>query len=163
MRRISEGLLQRAVRQMKRDKIKMDDSKTGLAKIKNYFRQHMSIIVVALLPNPRFDGQTKEKLTLHPKDWGFAAAVSDAMIERLDKKLGLVDKVRTLCRMSLSRSVKVSDRNADSRLTLSCLPQVLMEAEARNMAALSKKNTIAAGASARVSIAKYQVGKSCCP
>lgn len=58
---------------------------------------------------------------------------------------------------------KVSARNADSRLTLSCLPQVLMEAEARNMAALSKKNTIAAGASARVSIAKYQVGKSCCP
>ena len=57
----------------------------------------------------------------------------------------------------------MSDRNADSRLTLSCLPQVLMEAEARNMAALSKKNTIAAGASARVSIAKYQVGKSCCP
>ena len=175
VRRISEGLLQRAVRQMKRDKIKMDDSKTGLAKIKNYFRQHMSIIVVALLPNPRFDGQTKEKLTLHPKDWGFAAAVSDAMIERLDKKLGLVDKVRTLCRMSLSisvslsrsvsqsMSVKVSERNADSRLTLSCLPQVLMEAEARNMAALSKKNTIAAGSSARVSIAKYQVGKSCCP
>ena len=92
---------------MKRDKIKMDDSKTGLAKIKNYFRQHMSVIVVALLPNPRFDGQTKEKLTLHPKDWGFAAAVSDAMIERLDKKLGLVDKVRTLFCVAVDLCVAV--------------------------------------------------------
>jgi hypothetical protein len=43
--------------QMKKDKVKMDETKTGLTKIKNYFRQHMAIIVVALLPNPRFDGQ----------------------------------------------------------------------------------------------------------
>ena len=57
--------------QMKKDKIKFDDSKAGLTKTRNYFRQHMAIIVVALLPNPRFDGQTKEKLTLHTKDWGF--------------------------------------------------------------------------------------------
>jgi hypothetical protein len=42
---------------MKKDKVKMDETKTGLTKIKNYFRQHMAIIVVALLPNPRFDGQ----------------------------------------------------------------------------------------------------------
>ena len=123
--KISDGLLQRAVRQMKRDKIKMDDSRTGLTKIKNYFRQHIAVVVVALLPNPRFDGQTKEKLTLNPKDWGFPASISESMVERIDKKLGLVDKV-------------------------------LMEAEARNMAALSKKSSPTAGASARVSIAKYQ-------
>lgn len=125
VQKICDGLLQRAVRQMKRDKIKMDDSKTGLTKIRNYFRQQMAIFVVALLPNPRFDGQTKEKLTLNPKDWGFPATISDSMVERIDKKLGLVDKV-------------------------------LMEAEARNMAALSKKSAPSAGASARVSIAKYQ-------
>jgi DNA gyrase/topoisomerase IV subunit B len=57
--------------QLKKDKIKFDDSKAGVTKMRNYFRQHMALIVVALLPNPRFDGQTKEKLTLHTKDWGF--------------------------------------------------------------------------------------------
>ena len=94
--KICDGLLQRAVRQMKKDKIKMDDSKTGLTKIRNYFRQHLAVIVVALLPNPRFDGQTKEKLTLNAKDWGFPATITDAMVEKIDKKLALVDKVLAL-------------------------------------------------------------------
>eukprot|EP00960_Hanusia_phi_P074027 768137-Hanusia_phi.AAC.13 len=115
----------RAIRQQKRDKLKLDDSKTGLAKMKNYFRQHMAIIVVALLPNPRFDGQTKEKLTLNPREWGFPATIDERLVERIDRHLGLVDKV-------------------------------LMEAEARNLAALSRKAGVAPGASARVSIAKYQ-------
>ena len=57
--KISEGLLQRAVRQMRRDKVKMDESKTGLTRIKNYFRQHISLIVVALLPNPRSGRQAR--------------------------------------------------------------------------------------------------------
>lgn len=53
----------------------------------------MAVMVVALLPNPRFDGQTKEKLTLHAREWGFDPTIDDKLIERIDKKLGLVDKV----------------------------------------------------------------------
>ena len=123
--RVSDGLVERALRQLKKEKMQADVSKAGLTKMKTYFRQHIAIIVVALLPNPRFDGQTKERLTLHPKDWGFVADIDDRMVERIDKGLGLVDKV-------------------------------LMEAEARNMAALQKKTGSPAGSSARVSIAKYQ-------
>ena len=124
--KLADGLVARAVRQQKRDKMKTDETKTGLNKMKTYFRQHMGIIAVALLPNPRFDGQTKEKLTLHPKDWGFDATIDDKLVDKVDKTLGLVDKV-------------------------------LMENEARTMAALSKKSGgTPAGSSARVSIAKYQ-------
>eukprot|EP00961_Rhodomonas_salina_P253099 3420533-Rhodomonas_salina.3 len=123
--RVAEGLTARAIKQMKREKIKHDESKTGLSKMRTYFRQHMAVILVALLPNPRFDGQTKEKLTLHPKEWGFTPVIDDKLIEKIDKKLGLVDKV-------------------------------LLEAEARSMASLSKKTGTTAGTSARVSIAKYQ-------
>jgi DNA gyrase/topoisomerase IV subunit B len=90
---VSDGLVEKAVKQLKKDKMKYDDSKTGLSKMKTYFRQHMALLVVALLPNPRFDGQTKERLTLHPKEWGFAAAIDDKLVDRIDKKLGLVDKV----------------------------------------------------------------------
>jgi DNA topoisomerase-2 len=123
--RVSDGLVERALRQLKKEKMQADVSKAGLTKMRTYFRQHIAIIVVALLPNPRFDGQTKERLTLHPKDWGFVADIDDKMVERIDKGLGLVEKV-------------------------------LMEAEARNMAALHKKSGTPAGSSARVSIAKYQ-------
>lgn len=90
---MSDGLVEKAVKQLKKDKMKYDDSKTGLSKMKTYFRQHMALLIVALLPNPRFDGQTKERLTLHPKEWGFAAAIDDKLVDRIDKKLGLVDKV----------------------------------------------------------------------
>ena len=123
--RVSDGLVERALRQLKKEKMQADVSKNGLTKMKTYFRQHMALIVVALLPNPRFDGQTKERLTLHPKDWGFVADIDEKVVEKIDKSLGLVDKV-------------------------------LMEAEARNMAALQKKSGTTAGSSARVSIAKYQ-------
>ena len=37
-------LVARAVRQQKRDKMKTDETKTGLNKMKTYFRQHMGII-----------------------------------------------------------------------------------------------------------------------
>ncbi|EKX44879.1 hypothetical protein GUITHDRAFT_139486 [Guillardia theta CCMP2712] len=135
--KISDGLVQRAIKQQKRDKLKLDDSKTGLAKMKNYFRQHMAIIGLVqffrfsqtlILGCNGFD-QTKEKLTLNPKEWGFPATIDEKLVERIDRHLGLVDKV-------------------------------LMEAEARNLAALSKKAGGAPGASARVSIAKYQEGDS---
>ena len=67
--------------------------RAGITKMRTYFRQPMAVILVALLPNPRFDGQTKEKLTLHPKEWGFPVNLDDRLIERIDKELGLVDKV----------------------------------------------------------------------
>eukprot|EP00281_Chroomonas_sp_CCMP1168_P017835 CAMPEP_0206219840 /NCGR_PEP_ID=MMETSP0047_2-20121206/4530_1 /ASSEMBLY_ACC=CAM_ASM_000192 /TAXON_ID=195065 /ORGANISM="Chroomonas mesostigmatica_cf, Strain CCMP1168" /LENGTH=598 /DNA_ID=CAMNT_0053642403 /DNA_START=15 /DNA_END=1808 /DNA_ORIENTATION=+ len=119
--KVSDGLVDLAVKQLKKEKIKYDETKAGISKMKTYFRQHMALVVVALLPNPRFDGQTKEKLTLHVKD----TDIDEKLVEKIDKKLGLVDKV-------------------------------LMENEARTLAALTKKSTTPAGSSARVSIAKYQ-------
>ncbi len=54
------------------------------------------------------------------------AVIDEKLIDKIDSKLGLVEKV-------------------------------LMESEARNLAALQKKSSPTGGSSARVSVAKYQV------
>lgn len=78
-----------------KDKLRKDMNISS-RKMTNYINNHLWIFVNAVVVNPTFSSQTKETLTLEPKDFKFKCTVPDKFVEDLDKRCGILAKAARL-------------------------------------------------------------------
>ncbi len=64
-------------------------------KMTNYINRNLWLFVNAVVVNPKFSSQTKEKLTSKVSSFKFTATIPDKFILDLDKKCGILDEAFT--------------------------------------------------------------------
>jgi DNA topoisomerase-2 len=74
-----------------------------------HVRDNLFVMVNATVPDPVFDGQTKELLTTPVAKFGCKVDVSDALVERLVKNTDLLQRATALATLSQGKAVKKTD------------------------------------------------------
>ncbi|CAI9103034.1 OLC1v1001450C1 [Oldenlandia corymbosa var. corymbosa] len=97
---------------------------TGAKRKKNKFnvkapavRNHLWVFVNALIDNPAFDSQTKENLTLKQSNFGSKCSLTDAFLDKVFKKSGVVEKLEEWVNFKLSKDLKKTDGTKKQRIT----------------------------------------------
>jgi DNA topoisomerase-2 len=74
-----------------------------------HVRNHLFLIVRATVPDPTFDGQTKEMLTTPASKFGRRVEVSDGFIDRLVKTTGILELASAMADATAARAAKKTD------------------------------------------------------
>lgn len=80
-----------------------------------HIKNHLFLFVKCLIPNPRFDSQSKETLTTNVSSFGSKPELSDKFMDRL-YKTGLIDNIIKLSQALDNKSIKKTDGKKKSKL-----------------------------------------------
>ena len=85
-------------------------------------KPYVSVYVNCLIENPAFDSQTKETLTTRPKDFGSVPAISDALMKRITKVGGIIERVLSWAKFK--EGVELVKASGSKKVNLRGIPKL---------------------------------------
>jgi len=82
----------------------------------NYIRNYLRIFIDAVIENPSFDSQTKERLISTPAKFGSKPTLSDKFIKNIIDNTDIVDKVLQFSEFKLNKENKKTDGSKKSKI-----------------------------------------------
>ncbi|OZJ04290.1 hypothetical protein BZG36_02570 [Bifiguratus adelaidae] len=79
-------------------------------------KNQLSIFVNCQIPNPTFDSQTKENMTLKPSAFSASCLINDELFDKINSKIHIVDRVKGIGRQNQDKELKTTDGSKRNRI-----------------------------------------------